>query len=148
MRVFKTQASRALLLQNAKCKMQRSESRASSHTRMLCRATHAFNESQMQKSERRDGEKHVLSPMGLTLPENRVLRPFWARFSLGLVVCTAEGTNGDSEAILWRFRGHPSRASPPAPLRGEGRALVVLLLRAWADEASPPAPLRGEGRRG
>ena len=32
------------LLQNAKCKMQRSESRASSHTRTLCRATHAFDE--------------------------------------------------------------------------------------------------------
>ena len=57
------------LLQNAKCKMQRSESRASSHTRMLCRATHAFDESQMQKSESRDGGKARFKPYGLNVSE-------------------------------------------------------------------------------
>ena len=60
---------------------------------------------QNAKGARTEREKRILSPLGLTAQENRVLAPFWARFSLGMVVCTAEGTNGDSEPILWRFRG-------------------------------------------
>ena len=56
------------LLQNAKCKMQRSESRASSHTRMLCRATHALDEVKCKNGGRSEREKHVLSPLGLTFP--------------------------------------------------------------------------------
>ena len=62
---------------------------------------------QNAKGETWEREKRILSPLGLTAQENRVLGPFWARFSLGVVVCTAEGANGDSEAILWRFRGYP-----------------------------------------
>ena len=77
-----------LLLQNAKCKMQRSESR--------------------------EREKRVLSPLGLTFRENRVLRHFLVRFSLGVVIPTAGGANGDSEAILWRFLGYPSSPYPDA----------------------------------
>ena len=61
-----------------------------------------------QGGARTEREKRVLSPLGLTFPRNRVLRPFWARFSLGMVVCTAGGANGDSGGLLWRFRGRPS----------------------------------------
>ena len=58
-----------------------------------------------KECEQRWGKSTFLSPLGLTAQENRVLGPFWARFSLGVVICTAEGANGDSKAILWRFRG-------------------------------------------
>ena len=101
------------LLQNAKCKMQRSESRASSHTRTLCRATHALERSSNAKTGgRTEREKRVLSPLGLTFRENRVLKPLWASFFPGVVICAAEGANGDSKAILWRFRGCPSLLYP------------------------------------
>ena len=61
--------SNVVQMQNAK---EREQSRKLAFE--LCRATHALDERQMQKSERRDGENRVLSPMGLTFRENRVLR--------------------------------------------------------------------------
>ena len=81
--------------------MQRSESRAeSSLSGYAERRMHSKKVKCKTRGARTEREKLVLSPLGLTFPQNRVLSPFWARFSLGVVVCTAEGANGDSEAIL------------------------------------------------
>ena len=90
----------ALLLQNAKCKMQRSEGRAESSLSGYAERRMLSTKVKCKNGGRSEREKHVLSPLGLTFPQNRVLRPFRARFSLGAVVCTAEGVNGDSGAIL------------------------------------------------
>ena len=84
-------------MQNAKCKGVRAEHRVTlecyAERRMLSTKSNA------KTGGRSEREKHVLSPLGLTPPINRVLKPFWARFSLGMVVCTAEG--GER-----RFWGH------------------------------------------
>ena len=44
-----------------------------------------------------------------------------------MVVCTAEGANGDSETLLWRFRGYPPR--PPVLVRICHPTLVVCYRR-------------------
>ena len=50
------------------------------------------------------------------------------------------GRGGEGRTlVVLLLRAWADGASPPAPLRGEGRTLVVLLLRTWADRASPPA---------
>ena len=53
--------------------------------------------------------KRVLSPTGLTFPRNCVLRPLWARFSLGMVSVPPRGRTailrpfcGDFGAVLLR----------------------------------------------
>ena len=94
--------------------MQRSESRAESSLSGYAERRMLSTKSNAKTGGRSEREKHVLSPLGLTPPINRVLKPFWARFSLGMVVCTAEGANGDSKAILWRFRGYPPSPYPDA----------------------------------
>ena len=47
---------------------------------MLCRATHAFDESQMQKSESRDGGKARFKPFGLNVSRESRFKPLLSAF--------------------------------------------------------------------
>ena len=68
----------------------------------------------MQNAKQGEGARELregkarFKPYGLNVSEKSRFKAPLSAFLPRDGVCTAERANGDSEAILWRFRGRPS----------------------------------------